>query len=61
MFERLKKILDIPFVPITEDEAPAGMGCRCGKTRIDFLEFADEDDETIHCLTCGHTYQLGGR
>jgi hypothetical protein len=62
MFEGLKRFLDIPFVPITEDEAPAGMGCgRCGETRIDFLEFTEEDDEIIRCLTCGHVYKVGGQ
>jgi hypothetical protein len=60
MFEGVKKILDIPFVPITEDEAPLGMGCgRCEETRIDFLEFVDEDDDTIRCVTCHHVYKVG--
>lgn len=36
-------------------------GCpECGENNIDFLEFDDEDDETIHCITCGHKYSVGG-
>jgi Zn ribbon nucleic-acid-binding protein len=38
-------------------------GCcpSCGENNIDHLEFLDEDDETVKCLTCGHTYEVGAR
>lgn len=31
----------------------------CDENNIDYLEFLDEDDETMKCLTCGHTYKVG--
>jgi predicted RNA-binding Zn-ribbon protein involved in translation (DUF1610 family) len=35
-------------------------GCpSCGENNIDYLEFLDEDDEMVRCLTCGHTYKVG--
>jgi predicted RNA-binding Zn-ribbon protein involved in translation (DUF1610 family) len=35
-------------------------GCpECGENNIDFLEFLN-DGTSVKCLTCGHTYELGG-
>jgi hypothetical protein len=32
----------------------------CGENHIDYLEFLDEDDEMVRCLTCNYTYKVGG-
>ncbi len=31
----------------------------CGENNIDFLEFLDEDDTKVKCLTCGRVYEVG--
>jgi hypothetical protein len=44
-----------------DDNNLTEFGCpSCGENNIDYLEFVDDDDNTVKCLTCGHIYKVGG-